>query len=196
MIYLSSDFHLNHTNIAGRAVSTWPKGWRGFASVPEMNEAILRGLNALVLQQDTLYFLGDFAFGDKHKIPALFERIACQDIRFLFGNHDSWLRRIAGSINIPNVTKWLGDYHELRIPQGEPGAGKLVVMSHYPLRRWNEQGRGSYHVHGHCHGSLRDGEGKLMDVGVDTNGWKPYSLGEVVAALEAKGLGGKIDHHF
>ena len=184
MVFLTSDFHFNHTNISGASLSSWPKGYREFSDVGDMNETILRNLNYWVKPTDTLYFLGDFAFGDKQKIPALWARIACQDIRVIFGNHDTYLRKILRSVTIPNITEVLGDYHELRIPKGEPGAGKLLVMSHYPLQSWNEQGRGSYHVHGHCHGSLRNFNGRMMDVGVDTNYFRPYTLEQVVRRLD------------
>ena len=55
-------------------------------------------------------------------------------------------------------------------------------MSHYPIGSWNGQGRGSVHVHGHCHGSYQNTKGRMLDVGWDNVG-KLLTLDEVVANL-------------
>ena len=39
-------------------------------------------------------------------------------------------------------------------------------MMHFPIACWNQQGRGSYHIHGHSHGSYK-ANGKTLDVGLD-----------------------------
>jgi len=39
---------------------------------------------------------------------------------------------------------------------------------HFPIACWNQQGRGSYHIHGHSHGSYK-GNGKILDVGIDNS---------------------------
>ena len=62
--FFTSDTHYGHTNIC-RGESRWEgkRGCRDFDSVPEMNEAIVEGINSSVGQHDILYHLGDWSFG-------------------------------------------------------------------------------------------------------------------------------------
>src|ERR1700740_2733163 len=54
--WFTADFHLGHANII-RYCS------RPFATVDEMDQAILERLNTCVKVHDILYFLGDFCMG-------------------------------------------------------------------------------------------------------------------------------------
>jgi len=58
--WFTSDFHLGHRNIIRYC-------GRPFASVEQMDAAILANLNKLVGADDVLYFLGDFCLGDRIK---------------------------------------------------------------------------------------------------------------------------------
>ncbi len=54
-----------------------------------MDDTIINGVNSTCQQNDTLYFLGDFAFvNSKEKMQNLRNRIVCKNIIFLEGNHD------------------------------------------------------------------------------------------------------------
>lgn len=39
-VWITSDTHFSHTNIAGPSVSSWKSGYRNFESVHEMNKAL------------------------------------------------------------------------------------------------------------------------------------------------------------
>ncbi|MBL8880695.1 MAG: hypothetical protein JNG88_16400 [Phycisphaerales bacterium] len=54
MIWFTADTHFGHANIIKHCR-------RPFASVEEMDETLLRNINARVGRSDTLYHLGDFA---------------------------------------------------------------------------------------------------------------------------------------
>ena len=58
MIYFSSDHHFGHKNIIGYCN-------RGFSSIEEMNESLIDSWNKVVDKYDTVYYLGDFCFGDE-----------------------------------------------------------------------------------------------------------------------------------
>ena len=59
-------------------------------------------------------------------------------------------------------------------------------MSHYGHMVWEESHKGSWHLFGHSHGSLK-GLGKSMDVGVDThNEFRPYTFNEIKKNLQNK----------
>lgn len=181
-IYFSSDFHFGHVNIC-RGTSRWSdkSGTRPFSSLEEMNETILENLNSVVMPDDQLFFLGDFCFGDTTLTPKWRERIKCRDISFIRGNHDQNIDLYRNSF------RWIKDYFEFR------HLGKTIVMMHYPIASWNKSHHGSLHLFGHCHGSFRP-LGRSMDVGIDTNNFKPYSFDEIVDKLEKIPLE-NIGHH-
>ena len=53
------------------------------------------------------------------------------------------------------------DYLELTIK------GAHVVLMHYPIAEFHRKHYGSFHIHGHSHGSFI-APGRYMDVGIDT----------------------------
>lgn len=124
-IWFSSDWHFNHKNITGPKVSSWDKGYRDFDSIQEMNDTIINNLNSKIAANDQLFFLGDFAFGDKKQIPALRDRINCNNIFLIAGNHDEVLMK-----EYQSYFNWCRYYYELRV------AKQLIVNFHYPLITW------------------------------------------------------------
>lgn len=172
MDWFSSDFHFNHKNICGPTLTDWDGGYRNFSSLEEMNNTIIDNLNKYIYPSDTLYFLGDFAFGDKSKIPSLRERINCKDIRFIRGNHDHPINKV------PHLFTWVRDYHEYFV-------GKtLITMMHYPLGSWNGIGKGAINLHGHSHGHYVNTIGRQLDVGVDNLNFLPISLDDLIKYME------------
>src|SRR5258706_15269140 len=59
--WFTADFHFGHANIVRYCN-------RPFATVDEMDQAILERLNASVKINDMLYFLGDFCMGNRARI--------------------------------------------------------------------------------------------------------------------------------
>ena len=189
-IWFSSDFHLNHQNIAGKSVSKWDKGYRDFDSVYQMNETIIRNINDNVKYDDILYFLGDFCFGG-HKLTSNWrERIHCQTIHFIKGNHDNHIddyKLYFSSLN--DVLKVKHGKHEF-------------FLSHYSHRVWEASHKGAIHLYGHSHDNLdRTGQywGKSMDVGIDsayriTGEYRPFMIEEIVDIMSRRETK-LVDHH-
>ena len=176
-IWITSDLHFGHKNIAGPTVSNWESGYRNFDSVEEMNDTIISNLNECVTEGDTLYVLGDFAMGPTQLIPEHRKRINCADIRLIYGNHDKAIR---GNSSYRDLFTFCKDYHETRHD------GVKVCMSHYCQTVWNENGRGSVQLYGHSHGSLPEPPGRQFDVGVDCHDFKPLTLDECVSYATSK----------
>src|ERR1700751_1321730 len=88
MIWFTSDLHLGHRNIVGEKVSSWKDGFRDFDSVKQMDDVILKAINDNVKWDDTLYILGDFSFKGNPEVGVYRNRINCQNIFFIKGNHD------------------------------------------------------------------------------------------------------------
>ena len=88
-IWFMSDPHYNHKNIC-RGVSSWDdlSKTRDFKTLDEMNDAIVRNINNVVAVDDILFCLGDWSFGGFDKIRQFRDRIVCQNIHLILGNHD------------------------------------------------------------------------------------------------------------
>ena len=104
-VWITSDTHYGHTNIC-RGVTNWrlPNGdvpvnqTRDFPTIEKMNAAIVNNINSLVGQDDILIHLGDWSFGGFEKIEEFRNRIICQNIHLILGNHDHHIDRNRGDI--------------------------------------------------------------------------------------------------
>jgi calcineurin-like phosphoesterase family protein len=139
---------------------------RPFASVAEMDEALVAGWNDVVGEGDEVWHLGDFA-----------RRLA--DVGELLGRLNGRKHLIRGNndpAGIGEVTGWASvhDYVELEVE------GRTLVLCHYPFRSWNRQHRGAINLHGHSHGRLKPLP-RQYDVGVDPRGFRPVSLDQLLA---------------
>lgn len=188
MIWFTSDLHLGHRNIAGPKVSNWKDGYRDFDQANQMDAKLIGNINDLVQPEDTLYFLGDFCLSkDKKDIRAYRDRIACQDIEFIFGNHDKpkEIRAV-----FPKA-EWYMEIEE---------NNTRICMFHYAARVWNKSHRGSIFLYGHSHSNLEYEEwGRSIDVGIDNayrlfGEYRPFALAEIYSIM-SKRQPKYIDHH-
>lgn len=182
-IFFTADTHFMHDNIIEYSK-------RPFTSIADMTDAIITNWNAMVGPGDIVYHLGDFAltYGkrDVQAVDDLLKRL----------NGNKWL--IKGNHDRDAVTKnprWtmVKDYHELKIDMGGVHRQRIVLF-HYCLKTWDQQHRGSFMLHGHSHGGLSDIGGKVMDVGVDCNNYKPVSIDDVVEFMKHRDVATR-DHH-
>lgn len=183
VIWFTSDTHFNHENIIRYCD-------RPFDSIEEMTEEFVEAWNGLVWPGHTVYHLGDFAisYGKKHEgvIDSILSRLDGQK-HLIVGNHD---RK-----EVINSRHWVSVQHYKEIKVDLGGEHKQrIVMSHYPLRSWNQMHRGSWMLHGHCHGNLSDIGGKIIDVGVDCMAFRPISLASVQLIMDSR-PSIVVDHH-
>lgn len=182
-IFFSADFHFLHENIVGLSS-------RPFDSYGDMEDKIITNWNDTVGSGDMGYILGDFALTWNKKCPdkvnTLLKRL--NGNKFLItGNHDR--EAVTKSKYWSKVTP----YHEIKVDLGEEHKQR-IVMSHYPMRTWNQIHRGAWMLHGHCHNNLPQPPGKIMDVGVDCHNYIPISLDEVHEFMKDRPIYGE-DHH-
>lgn len=96
----------------------------------------------------------------------------------MLGNHDRVIKKIVDQF------VWVKEIAEVNI-RNQP-----IVLCHYAMRVWHHLGRGAWQLYGHSHGKLPATEGsRSMDVGVDTNDFRPYSFDEIRAKLLAQSVG-------
>ena len=154
---------------------------RPFANETEMTDAIVDRWNEILSPDDVLVHLGDFV-GDladgEEKVrvaTAVRARLRVGRIVLVRGNHDP--RRPEFDANFADVVDLL-DHRPKHAPH-------RVVMSHYPMRSWRGNRRGSVHLYGHTHGRLEE-IGRSTDVGVDCWGFRPVRFEPLLEHLAAR----------
>jgi calcineurin-like phosphoesterase family protein len=224
MIWFVSDLHYNHANIC-RGVTKWGKtingifypdviNTRDYASLDEMNKAIVDSINKYVKKDDELYFLGDWSFRGIESIYLFWKQLNCKyNIHFVPGNHDHKFKK---DFELPNCKRngpyssdiidgapIGGDYPDYVISNSLfkeylPEITSLVynkqkfILSHYPIEEWEDMDHGSIMVHGHCHHKLDTSDSNMFYRRKDV-GWidRPYSIDEIIEEMKDR----KIKKH-
>lgn len=199
-VWIFSDPHFNHKNIC-RGVTNWrtldgevpEEQTRDFPDLEKMNEAIVNGINWHVGQDDVLICLGDWSFGGFESIEQFRNRIVCQTIHLILGNHDHHIER--NRQDIRKLFTSVKHYETLVI--GE----HTFRLMHYPIQSWDGMNKGVMHLHGHVHlpNERKFGKGRKMDVGMDGHpDFRPYHiLREIVPVLTKREILSDMsdDHH-
>jgi calcineurin-like phosphoesterase family protein len=160
-------------------------------SVDTMNRALVDNINARVGPGDTLWCLGDWAFGrgaDYLRNAKWFrDQILCRTVHLVWGNHDD--KKIADL--------FASTHHQVEIRD----RGVKLTLNHYPMLTWNGQHHASIaepnlHLYGHVHAlyqhrpdcsPLKDASAwPALDVGFDGHDYQVWSLDEILAALRPR----------
>ena len=200
-LFFTSDTHYHHKNIC-RGVTSWTDGLdatRPFDTLEEMDNLIVNNINEIVGQDDILVHLGDWSFGGFDYVTEFRNRINCDNIYLILGNHDHHIER-----NRQNVQTLFNktSHYEVLFVTDEDGddLNYEFVLSHFPIVSWHDMNKGRFHVFGHVHlpRNKKVMPGRSMDVGMDGNNLIPYELKEVVAILENRPIKTTMiesDHH-
>ena len=169
-IYFTSDTHFGHRNIC-RGESQWndKTRCRDFDTVHEMNKYMTEQFNKRVKPEDTVYHLGDFAFGGSKQVHEYINHLNCKNIILILGNHDMRFKKLYKE-RFKEIHKgpltWFTELY---------GA---FQMTHYPYD--GMKFASTNYLHGHTHaynGVLHDGQ---MDVSVEGNDYKPYHIDDIL----------------
>lgn len=175
-------------------------------TVTKHDNALIKNWNQQVGPEDSVYHLGDFAWGTYEHINNIIDRLNGK-IYFIFGNHDKEIRRNTEHCKF----QWAKEVYELKTGQ------HTYFLSHYAHLVWNKSHHGARHLFGHSHGTIRlprfcqqcgsgltvdyvcgrcgfSGWGAKMDVGVDCNDYRPISIDEIERKLSSV-TKSSIDHH-
>ncbi len=145
-------------------------------SVDLNDTTIIDNINAVVGRDDVLYHVGDFAFADYPTARKYRERIVCQNVYLIWGNHDkSYIRDL-----------FTDCYKEILLEFGDV----RVLLNHYPDDMVTRNDKTLLCLHGHVHGGIRRTPAffpaydnlPIADVGVD--------------GLDKTKSGGVWDHKF
>jgi calcineurin-like phosphoesterase family protein len=161
-IWFMSDLHYNHENILW--INQPTRGDR-FKDLEEMNQYILSELREKVGPNDILFDLGDLIWKEgPPEIKSFSEVLPVRSFRLL-GNHD-------GKNLVAWGKTWMGVYDILDLIIKKDGEDIRLTLSHYPILDWNHRYRGSWDLHGHCHGGIdklnNESDELRMDIGFDS----------------------------
>ncbi len=157
MLYFTADTHFGHAG--ARALYRRP-----FATVAEMDAAMMARWNAVVGPDDEVWHLGDFAV--RHPDPGGVLAVLHGRKHLVTGNNDpSAVTGLPGWASVQ-------PYMELQVD------GTALVLCHYAFRTWRGMAKGALNLHGHSHGRLRPMT-RQFDVGVDARDFRPITLEEL-----------------
>ena len=199
-VYFTSDSHFNHNQ-------KFIYESRGYKNRYEHNDALITKINEVVRPEDTLIHLGDFCLNiTPPEFDAILSRINCNNIAYIWGNHNSCIRRYYEDAVTTEYGKdievypyavgkltYLGYYKELIVN------GHMIVIHHYPHQIFNQMQKGAWQLSGHSHYSnpttqLDHPDNKILDVGWDGHG-KPLSFPEIQKIMMNKNHIKQDKHH-
>ncbi|PAB58555.1 phosphoesterase [Anaeromicrobium sediminis] len=154
MIYIIGDTHFNHAKVIDYEN-------RPFADVKAMNKTMIKNWNKTISNKDTIYHLGDFAWGNKRQIKKIVGKLNGYKV-LIKGNHDrqygnEWWHNV-GFNDVIDGGVILDNFYLL---SHEP----MYINSHMPY----------VNIHGHIHGNKMEGEG-YYNASVELHKYKPISF--------------------
>lgn len=142
MRYYISDCHFWHKTVLDKMDK------RGFETVEEMNDYMIRQWNSKVRKNDDVVILGDFSWGNAQQTMDILHQLKGRKY-LIRGNHDLYLKDKDFD---QSLFVWIKDYEELRDNR------RKVVLSHYPIVCYNRQYRldetgqpSTWMLYGHIH---------------------------------------------
>lgn len=193
-IWFTADLHLGHAKICEMT-------GRPFASVPEMNEALIQNHNSVVKPDDIVWFLGDVAMGQITGSLPLVDRMNGRKLLVL-GNHDrpsklyhhkTAEKRAAFEVMYRQYFESIFEQYHFE-PDLFGGLSRKTLLHHLP---YNDptfvdhayEGRYSEYqplddgetilLHGHVHNAWKRRGPRMVNVGVDVWNYTPVHLDQI-----------------
>ena len=174
MDWFVADTHFGHEKMRSR---------RGFASVSEMDEALIAAWNARVGEADDVFIAGDLICHSERPAAEYLRRLKGRK-HLAVGNHDrAWMREVT-------LGEWFVEV-ALLLEVARPG--RFVTVGHYPMMDWFRRRHGGHLVYGHIHDSRKEPYYAFLqtvpqayNAGVDVNGMRPSTLEELIANTAAR----------
>ena len=164
MKFYTSDQHFDHANIIKFCKRPW-------ATVEEMNDALVTKWNRRVSHSDDVYVLGDICFNKNRFIH--FMKYLNGTKHIILGNHDpkNIQHELRGMKNVVLHDK----VHVIK------DNGRKIHLQHEPCFEWTGYWNGVVHFHGHTHGTIgKNYQRNAFDVGVDCRDYEPKTYDEIV----------------
>jgi len=165
-IFLISDLHLDHTNIIKFT-------HRPFKNTEDMNHKLVSNWNNTVRNKDTVYFLGDMAFGKGSRSTDYWLKKLNGEIIFIEGNHEDTTLETFYSKDKNVFLKY---------------NGIEFLLTHDPALKpkdWK-----GWIIHGHKHNNeqnefpLVNREKKTINVSAELVGYTPINIDKVISSMK------------
>ena len=169
--YLTSDIHYGHKNLI--------EGLRHM-SVEENNELIIKNINDIVKQKDSLIILGDLTMDKPMLAIEFLDRLQCKNVTVVAGNHDT-----------PRVCRAITPFATVVGMIQKDG----FAYTHCPVHESQLDFSNRYNIHGHIHvpGQIEYEPGKMWtyipdypcpaeryyNVNLEFHDYKPIALEEI-----------------
>lgn len=167
-IFLTADTHFGHQRI-----EDWCERKKSH------NEDMVRKWNSVIKKQDVVLHLGDLTMTNKETTIGWTKRLKGRKY-LIRGNHDgnsvSWYADCGFTV-IPPSLYFIMDKYENKT---------YVCFTHEPIVPLP---KGWFNIHGHLHGDDHRGietSDSHFDVGVDSMGYKPIPLYDLLAQIKKK----------
>lgn len=176
-IFLTSDLHFGHDR-----EFIWKV--RGFNSVQEMNETIVRKWNETVDAEDDVYILGDVMLGEPSNIDYIAKLTG--RIHIVLGNHDT-SKREEMYRSLPNVVEVAEVGIRLKYRKHH------FILTHYPMMTGNldDKDKGLkariINLCGHSHAidKYQDTDkGIIYHCEVDAHGCRPILIDDIILDIK------------
>lgn len=169
--FFIADTHFGHTNIL-----RFEAAHRPFATVEEMNEALVDNWNATVGHRDTVWHLGDVLFGSGEKLEIIGRLNGRKNL--VMGNHDKH-----------GAAVYLRHFRKVEALWKFDGC----LLSHIPVHP-SQFYRYQANIHGHLHSRhVRDGQDqpdpRYINVSCEQWALKPVPYSTIQQLLNEAGLG-------
>jgi calcineurin-like phosphoesterase family protein len=159
-----SDLHLGHENIIKIC-------GRPFSTVEEMNETLIKNWNKVVKNDDKVFFLGDFAFGDKHFIAESVKKLNGQK-SIILGNHDRKQPRFYEDWGFVFASRFPIIYDQ------------FVICSHKPV--FLEVNSPYVNIYGHLHQHNYGDKEHYFNCSVEQIGYTPIDYEDIKKYFKGK----------
>jgi len=169
-VWVTADLHFDHDAILKHCS-------RPFKNTEEMNDYMIDLWNAKINKHDHVYIIGDFAFKNHVK----FINALKGQKHLIIGSHDSMSSEV--------YKRFITVDYQKQIKYKD----RYFVMSHCPLRTWENCFRGNIQLVGHCHGRMNF-YNLTFDIGVDTHDYSPYNMDEVMEMVNKKEIEMQKEH--
>ena len=168
-IFFTADTHFGHESVIKHCK-------RPFATLDEMNTALLLNWNSRVKNKDDIYIVGDFCYrGRMDDVLQILKQLNGRK-HLIAGNHDKkYLKNEAFRNEFVSVV----DILNLAVN------GERMVLCHYPMAEWDGYFRGAWHIYGHIHNKqgetfeLMRSRKRGLNAGSDITNFYPVTFEEL-----------------
>lgn len=162
-VWFTSDLHFHHKNILLHCPGRAEEGGFENGDVEAHDKWLLEKWNSTIGKKDTVYIIGDFAFGSPEHVRKLLGKLHGNKFLIL-GNHDkssdsldNYFKQIT-QMKMVNFKKSTYDFLDEDFQ---------VFMCHYAMVVWPSKHYGCVEACGHSHGRLDDFNEESTDLRVD-----------------------------